>query len=154
VAALAPLRWAVVTVILHGILKNRAARLYIDDGRPLPQLFHKTVANLLRRFRPTAMFKRACPATISCANAIRERPRPWRQRVQTDGQIELCRSCNFAGHALKNLYRLTSSITGPANFRSLSGYGTTETAPTISTTHWATDQPGGDWSFPRPGPCS
>src|SRR5699024_12500890 len=29
-------------VILHGILKN-GGTLYIDDGRPLPQLFHKTI---------------------------------------------------------------------------------------------------------------
>ena len=32
----------------------------------------------------------------------------------------------------------------------MSGYGTTETAPTISTTHWATDRPG-EIGLPAPG---
>ncbi|MGY3360074.1 acyl-CoA synthetase (AMP-forming)/AMP-acid ligase II [Bradyrhizobium sp. GM0.4] len=44
-------------VILHGILRN-GGTLYIDDGRPLPQLFHKSVANL-KEISPTAMFKRS-----------------------------------------------------------------------------------------------
>jgi Acyl-CoA synthetases (AMP-forming)/AMP-acid ligases II len=52
---------------------------------------------------------------------------------------------SYAGAAisqgtLEKLYRLTSSITG-RRIPVMSGYGTTETAPTISTTHWATDQP-------------
>ena len=41
-------------VILHSTLKN-GGTLYIDDGRPLPQLFHKTVTNLAE-VSPTAMF--------------------------------------------------------------------------------------------------
>src|SRR5205814_9464217 len=48
---------------------------------------------------------------------------------------------SYAGAAisqgtLEKLYRLTSSITG-RRIPVMSGYGTTETAPTISTTHWA-----------------
>jgi feruloyl-CoA synthase len=61
---------------------------------------------------------------------------------------------SYAGAAisqgtLEKLYRLTSSVTG-RRIPVMSGYGTTETAPTISTTHWATDRPG-EIGLPAPG---
>jgi feruloyl-CoA synthase len=132
-------------VILHGILKN-GGTLYIDDGRPLPQLFHKTVANL-REISPTAMFNVPAGYNLLC-DAI-------------ENDLELGASVfkrmdrmSYAGAAishgtLEKLYRLTSSITG-RRIPVMSGYGTTETAPTISTTHWATDQPG-EIGLPAPG---
>jgi feruloyl-CoA synthase len=132
-------------VILHSILKN-GGTLYIDDGRPLPQLFHKSVANL-REISPTAMFNVPAGYTLLC-DAI-------------ENDLELGASVfkrmdrlSYAGAAisegtLEKLYRLTSSITG-RRIPVMSGYGTTETAPTISTTHWATDQPG-EIGLPAPG---
>ena len=51
-------------VILHSILKN-GGTLYIDDGRPLPQLFHKTVANL-KEISPTAMFNVPAGYNLLC----------------------------------------------------------------------------------------
>jgi feruloyl-CoA synthase len=107
-------------VILHSILKN-GGTLYIDDGRPLPQLFHKTVADL-KEISPTAMFN--MPAGYNLFVCNRERPRSWRQRVQADGPIELCRGCNPQG-TLEKLYRLTSSITG-RRIPVMSGYGATK----------------------------
>jgi feruloyl-CoA synthase len=132
-------------VILHGILKN-GGTLYIDDGRPLPQFFHKTVANL-KEISPTAMFNVPAGYNLLC-DAI-------------ENDLDLGASVfkrldrlSYAGAAisqgtLENLYRLTSSITG-RRIPVMSGYGTTETAPTISTTHWATDQPG-EIGLPAPG---
>jgi feruloyl-CoA synthase len=132
-------------VILHSILKN-GGTLYIDDGRPLPQLFHKTVANL-REISPTAMFNVPAGYNLLC-DAI-------------ENDLDLGTSVfkrldrlSYAGAAisqgtLEKLYRLTSSITG-RRIPVMSGYGTTETAPTISTTHWATDQPG-EIGLPAPG---
>ncbi|CAN7743370.1 AMP-binding protein [Bradyrhizobium sp. LjRoot220] len=132
-------------VILHSILKN-GGTLYIDDGRPLPQLFHKTVANL-KEISPTAMFNVPAGYNLLC-DAI-------------DNDFDLGASVfrrmdrlSYAGAAisqttLEKLYRLTLSITG-RRIPVMSGYGTTETAPTISTTHWATDQPG-EIGLPAPG---
>jgi feruloyl-CoA synthase len=132
-------------VILHGILKN-GGTLYIDDGRPLPQLFHKTIANL-KEISPTAMFNVPAGYNLLC-DAI-------------ENDVDLGTSVfkrldrlSYAGAAisqstLEKLYRLTSSITG-RRIPVMSGYGTTETAPTISTTHWATDQPG-EIGLPAPG---
>jgi feruloyl-CoA synthase len=132
-------------VILHGILKN-GGTLYIDDGRPLPQLFHKTVANL-REISPTAMFNVPAGYNLLC------------DAIENDFELgasvfKRMDRLSYAGAAisqstLEKLYRLTSSITG-RRIPIMSGYGTTETAPTISTTHWATDQPG-EIGLPAPG---
>ena len=132
-------------VILHGILKN-GGTLYIDDGRPLPQLSHKTVANL-KEISPTAMFNVPAGYNLLC-DAI-ENDLDLGSRV-----FRRMDRLSYAGAAisqgtLEKLYRLTSSITG-RRIPVMSGYGTTETAPTISTTHWATDQPG-EIGLPAPG---
>src|SRR5207248_81240 len=132
-------------VILHGILKN-GGTLYIDDGRPLPPLFHSTVANL-KEISPTAMFNVPAGYNLLC-DAIES---------DLDLGVSVFRRLDrlsYAGSAisqgtLEKLYRLTSSITG-RRIPVMSGYGTTETAPTISTTHWATDQPG-EIGLPAPG---
>lgn len=132
-------------VILHSILKN-GGTLYIDDGRPLPQLFHKTIANL-REISPTAMFNVPAGYNLLC-DAIENDPELGA------GVFKRMDRMSYAGAAisegtLEKLYRLTSSITG-RRIPVMSGYGTTETAPTISTTHWATDQPG-EIGLPAPG---
>jgi feruloyl-CoA synthase len=92
-------------VILHGILKN-GGTLYIDDGRPLPQLFHKTVAT--KEISPTAMFNVPAGYNLLC-DAI-------------ENDLDLGASVfkridrlSYAGAAisqgtLEKLYRLTSSI--------------------------------------------
>jgi feruloyl-CoA synthase len=132
-------------VILHSILKN-GGTLYIDDGRPLPQLFHKTVANL-KVISPTALYNVPAGYNLLC-DAI-ENDRDLGASV-----FRRMDRLSYAGAAisqgtLEKLYRLTSSITG-RRIPVMSGYGTTETAPTISTTHWATDQPG-EIGLPAPG---
>jgi feruloyl-CoA synthase len=132
-------------VILHSILKN-GGTLYIDDGRPVPQLFHKTVANL-KEISPTAMFNVPAGYNLLC------------DAIENDHELgasvfKRVDRLSYAGAAisqatLEKLYRLTSSITG-RKIPVMSGYGATETAPTISTTHWATDQPG-EIGLPAPG---
>ena len=132
-------------VILHGILKN-GGTLYIDDGRPLPQLFHKSVANL-KEISPTAMFNVPAGYNLLC-DAIEN------DLALGASIFKRLDRLSYAGAAisqgtLERLYRLTSSITG-RQIPVMSGYGTTETAPTISTTHWATDRPG-EIGLPAPG---
>lgn len=132
-------------VILHSTLKN-GGTLYIDDGRPLPQLFHKTVTNLAE-VSPTAMFN--VPAGYNLLCDALERDADLARRV-----FQRVDRLSYAGAAisestLDKLYRLTSSTTG-RQIPIMSGYGTTETAPTISTTHWATDRLG-EIGLPAPG---
>ncbi len=132
-------------VILHSILKN-GGTLYIDDGRPVPQLFHKTVANL-KEISPTAMFNVPAGYNLLC-DAIEN------DHALGASVFKRVDRLSYAGAAisqatLEKLYRLTLSITG-RRIPVMSGYGATETAPTISTTHWATDQPG-EIGLPAPG---
>ena len=132
-------------VILHGILKN-GGTLYIDDGRPLAQLFHKTVVNL-KEISPTAMFNVPAGYNLLCEAIEKDHDLGARVFKRMD-------RLSYAGAAisqgtLEKLCRLTSSITG-RQIPVMSGYGTTETAPTISTSHWATDQPG-EIGLPAPG---
>ena len=132
-------------VILHGILKNGGS-LYIDDGRPVPALFHKTIANL-KEISPTAMFNVPGGYLLLC-EALESDP------VLRDSFFKRLRRLTYAGAAisgdtLNKLYQLSMSTTG-RRIPVMAGYGTTETAPTISTTHWATDQPG-EIGLPAPG---
>ncbi|WGD53135.1 AMP-binding protein [Bradyrhizobium sp. CB1650] len=132
-------------VILHGMLKH-GGTLYIDDGRPVPQLFHKTIANL-KEISPTAMFSVPAGYTLLC------------EALETDQDLranffrQLDRM-TYAGAAisrttLDKLYQLAKRSTDRP-IPVMAGYGTTETAPTIATTHWATDTPG-ELGLPAPG---
>ena len=132
-------------VILHGILKN-GGTLYIDDGRPMPVLFGKTIANL-REIAPTAMFNVPGGYVLLC------------EALEVDAALranffkQLTR-LTYAGAAisrttLDSLYRLSMLATG-RRIPVMAGYGTTETAPSISSTHWATEQPG-EIGLPAPG---
>jgi len=132
-------------VILHGILKH-GGTLYIDEGRPVPQLFHKTIANL-KEVSPTAMFNVPAGYTLLCEALEAD------QDLRTNFFRQLDRM-SYAGAAisrttLDKLYHLAKAATG-RHIPVMSGYGTTETAPTISTTHWATDTPG-ELGLPAPG---
>jgi feruloyl-CoA synthase len=132
-------------VILHGILKH-GGTLYIDEGRPVPQLFHKTIANL-REISPTAMFNVPAGYTLLCEALETDQG----LRVNFFRQLD---RMSYAGAAisrttLDKLYQLAKASTARP-IPVMSGYGTTETAPTIATTHWATDTPG-ELGLPAPG---
>ncbi|MGY3469841.1 acyl-CoA synthetase (AMP-forming)/AMP-acid ligase II [Bradyrhizobium sp. LM6.11] len=98
-------------VILHSILKN-GGTLYIDDGRPLPQLFHKTVANL-KDVSPTAMFNVPAGYNLLC------------DAIENDlylgaSVFKRMDRLSYAGAAisqatLEKLYRLTFAGHRPAN---------------------------------------
>jgi feruloyl-CoA synthase len=132
-------------VILHGILKH-GGTLYIDDGRPVPQLFHKTIANL-KEVSPTAMFNVPAGYTLLCEALEADED----LRANFFRQLD---RLSYAGAAisrttLDKLYQLAKASTGRP-IPVMAGYGTTETAPTIATTHWATDTPG-ELGLPAPG---
>jgi feruloyl-CoA synthase len=131
-------------VILHGILKH-GGTLYIDEGRPVPQLFHKTITNL-KEVSPTAMFNVPAGYTLLCEALETD------QDLRTNFFRQLDRM-SYAGAAisrttLDKLYHLAKGATGK-HIPVMSGYGATETAPTIAT-HWATDTPG-ELGLPAPG---
>jgi feruloyl-CoA synthase len=120
--------------------------LYIDDGRPTPQLFGKTVSNL-KEISPTSLFN--VPAGFAMlADALEQ-------------DEELCRKVfvrlkrmTYGGAAIPAsvLERLQAKAAQTVGFRIpiMCGYGLTETAPTVSVTHWPSEI-SGEIGLPLPG---
>jgi feruloyl-CoA synthase len=132
-------------IILHGVLRE-GGTLYIDDGRPLPHLFHRTIANL-KDVSPTSMLSVPAGYTLLCeALAVDTQLRTAffrRLDVLSYGGSAIARP------TLDRLNELAIAATG-RRIPILSGYGATETAPLISATHWAGSEPG-EIGLPAPG---
>jgi feruloyl-CoA synthase len=111
---------------------------YIDDGRPLPGQFEETLRNL-REISPTA-YANVPAGFAALANAL-------------EGDEVLCRTffkdlrmLGYGGAALpSDLYRrmeaLAVTYTGH-RISFITGWGSTETAPVATSTHWQTDRAG------------
>lgn len=130
---------------LHGTLRD-GGTLYLDDGRPTPQLFGRTLRNLKEI------------SVTSCQNV----PAGLQMLVEAmEADDELRRSffrrierVMYAGAALpratwERFQALAMMATG-REVPLISGYGTTETGPGISMTHWAAEGRG-EIGLPFPG---
>lgn len=130
---------------LHGILRE-GGTLYIDDGRPTPAEFHKTIANI-REVRPTSLL--SVPSALQMlADAL-----------EADDELRLAffsrlRRMNYAGASLPqevwNRMQALAVRTLGHQIAFGAGYGTTETGPGISITHWPSEG-GGEIGLPLPG---
>ena len=130
---------------LHGALRE-GGTLYIDDGRPTPQLFGRTLRNLKEI------------SVTSCQNV----PAGLQMLVEAmETDDELRRSffhrierVMYAGAALpRETWEQFQALAVAAAGREIplvSGYGTTETGPGISTTHWPAEGRG-EIGLPFPG---
>lgn len=131
---------------LNGALRAGGS-LYIDDGRPTtPQAFQKTLDNI-REIRPTTLL--SIPAALQMlVDAL-------------EADTDLCRAffsrltrMTFAGASLpQDIWNRLQALAIQATGQEIafgSGYGTTETAPGIAITHWAT-RSGGELGLPVPG---
>lgn len=120
--------------VLHGTLRS-AGSLYIDDGRPTPEMFGRTLENL-RDVPPTTM--QSVPAAYGLLVAALERDDAL--RIAFFSRLE---RLMYAGASLpqdiwERMQALSVRTTGrPVPFGS--GYGTTETGPGITVTHWPSD---------------
>lgn len=119
-------------VLMHGYT------LYIDDGRPLPGLIDRTIANL-REISPIAYTN--APAGYAALLTALEQDAELCARFFANLQI-----LGYGGARLPDdLYeRLQALAVRTCGFRIpfASYYGTTEVAPLSTTTHWATDRTG------------
>lgn len=130
---------------LHGILRE-GGTLYIDDGRPTPGEFSKTIENI-REVRPTSL--------LSVPSALQM----LADAMQTDDDLCLAffsrlRRMTCAGASLPqevwNRMQALAVRTLGTQIAFTAGYGTTETGPGISVTHWPS-QGGGEIGLPLPG---
>ena len=130
---------------LHGVLREGGS-LFIDDGRPTPTEFARTVENL-RQVRPTSML--SVPSAIQMLADMMENDDDLRTAF-----FSRLRRMSYAGASLPqevwNRIQALAVRTLGAQIAFTAGYGTTETGPGISTTHWAS-RGGGEIGLPFPG---
>jgi feruloyl-CoA synthase len=117
--------------VLHGVLRA-GGTLYIDDGRPTPETFGRTLENI-RDVQPTSV--QSVPAAFQLLVAELERDEGLRRAF-----FRRLTRITYAGASLpqevwERMQALAIDTIGePVVFGS--GYGTTETAPGIAVTHW------------------
>lgn len=130
---------------LHNILRD-GGTMYIDAGRPLPGLFQHTVRNLKEIATSVvqnvpAGFQMLVPAMES-DDALRRRFFERVERIAFAG-------ASLTGDTFQRMQALAvHTIGSPIPF--ISGYGTTETGPGISSTHWPSEGKG-EIGLPFPG---
>jgi feruloyl-CoA synthase len=127
-------------VLWHG------GTLYIDDGKPMPDLIEKTVANL-REISPTVYFN--VPRGYDMLLPYLERD----ERLRANFFRRLDFMC-FAGAALpSHLWQRLDAVSAAARGERVlvvSAWGATETAPGVTAVHFETDRPS-TIGLPTPG---
>jgi feruloyl-CoA synthase len=123
--------------ILNNLLVS-GGTLYIDGGRPVPGGFAETVANL-REIAPTA-YSNVPAAYTMLADELEH------DEVLAKNFFSRLRSLAYGGAALsQDLYERVQRVavrTVGERIVFSSGYGATETAPTITNVHWPTERMG------------
>lgn len=131
--------------VLHGALKTGGS-LYIDDGRPTPNDFHRTVANIAE-IGPTTLL--SVPLALQMLAGELERNDAFREAF-----FASVLRVTYAGASLPQdtweRIQIQARKTLGREIVLGSGFGTTETGPGISITHWPTPG-GGEIGLPVPG---
>jgi feruloyl-CoA synthase len=123
--------------VLNGILSS-GGTFYLDDGLPLPGFFEKTLRNL-REVSPTTYSN--VPSAFGVLIPELEKDDELAKTL-----FKNLKSLSYGGAALsQDLYdriqAVAVRVTGH-RIPFLTGYGATETAPVVTTVHWATDRMG------------
>ena len=123
--------------VLHGTLRS-GGTLYIDDGRPMPGHFQRSIENL-RDARPTVM--QSVPAAYGLLVAALEQDDDF--RVAFFSRLE---RLVYAGASLPaDIWERMQALALRTRGRQIdfgSALGTTETGPGITITHWASEGKG------------
>jgi feruloyl-CoA synthase len=130
---------------LLGVLRD-GGTLYIDDGRPTPELFARTIRNL-REISITSGGN--VPAGLQMLVEAMEKDDQLRTTY-----FKKVRRIGYAGASLpRDTWQRLQALARRTMGRELpitSGYGTTETAPGIASTHWPSEGKG-EIGLPIPG---
>lgn len=123
--------------VMNGVM-SRGGTLYLDDGAPQPGLFDRTIRNL----------KEIAPTTFSTVPVAFT----WlTEALEKDQALALnffsrLRSLAYGGAALaQDIYDRIQAVAVKTTGERIvftTGYGATETAPTIMSVHWATERMG------------
>ncbi len=123
--------------VLHGVT-TVGGTLYLDDGMPMPGFFEKTIRNL----------KEISPSTYSNVPAAFGVLLPELEKDEEFAAafFKNLKSLSYGGAALAQDLndRIQTLAVKHTGFRIpfLTGYGATETAPVVTSVHWATERMG------------
>jgi feruloyl-CoA synthase len=122
---------------MNGVM-SRGGTLYLDDGAPQPGLFDRTIRNL-KEIAPTS-YSTVPVAYAWLADALEK------EQALAKNFFSRLRSLAYGGAALaQDLYDRIQAVavrTTGERIVFTTGYGATETAPTIMSVHWATERMG------------
>ncbi len=121
----------------NGLLAD-GGTLYIDEGRPTPELFGESLRNL-RELSPT--YYANVPAGFSMLIAALEKDEVLARGFFKDLQILGYGGATLPDDLYVRMQRLAVKYTG-TRIVFFTGWGSTETAPTATATYWATERVG------------
>lgn len=121
-----------------GIVLFNGGSLFIDEGNPTPIGIHKTVHNLLD-IAPTIYFN--VPKGYEMLVEHLRHSKPLRERFFSRVKVLQYAGASLADHVFKALEDLAVETTGE-KIMIITGYGSTETGPFLSTTVWPVARPG------------
>lgn len=122
---------------VFGINLYHGGTLYIDDGRPLPGEFQKTLRNL-REVAPTVYF--SIPKVYELLALEMQKDEALRRSFFSRVQMIFYAAAGMPQQVWDDLRRLSIETTGERVF-TCTTLGSTETAPTALTANWDADRP-------------
>ena len=111
---------------------------WIDDGKPLPGLFDETLRNL-REISPTYFAN--VPAGYAMLATALEKDESLARKFFTNLNYLAYGGATLPNDLYERMERLAVKYTG-YRLPFLTGWGSTETAPTATTVHWASERVG------------
>jgi feruloyl-CoA synthase len=130
---------------LNMMLRN-GGTLYIDDGKPVPALIGRTVANL-REVSPTVYFN--VPRGYAALVDYLEKDEALRQKFFARLDLLFYAAAALPQSLWDRLEKLGLEVRG-RKVPFISSWGLTETAPAVTMVHYAIDRPG-NIGVPGPG---
>jgi feruloyl-CoA synthase len=111
---------------------------WIDDGKPLPGLFEETLRNL-REISPTSFAN--VPAGYAMLATALEKDEPLAERFFRNLNTLAYGGATLSSDLYDRIERLAVKHTG-YRIPFITGWGSTETAPTATSVHWASERVG------------
>jgi feruloyl-CoA synthase len=111
---------------------------WIDDGKPLPGLFEETLRNL-REISPTSFAN--VPAGYAMLATALEKDEPLAERFFRNLNTLAYGGATLSSDLYDRMERLAVKHTG-YRVPFITGWGSTETAPTATSVHWASERVG------------
>lgn len=123
---------------VFNLVLSRGASLYIDDGKPVPGQFEKTLRNL-REVSPIT-YSNAPAGYIALATAL-EQDEPLRNSFFKNLHTLAYGGARLPDDIFDRFQKLAVQTVGQ-RIAFVSTYGATEVAPAATTTHWFTERVG------------